>query len=71
MKLIIAALLAGTAIAAAPAADAQIIECQITGVLIVITAGPTTICAFDTNDPQTFSVAPSVQLPIHLGETAP
>lgn len=66
-----AALLLG--VAAAPAANAQIVECQLTGVLIVVAInGPVTVCSVDTNttDPVSVQLGP-LNLSPHLFAPAP
>jgi hypothetical protein len=68
--LIALAAVAGLFVLTAPTADAQVLECQVTGVLIIIAInGPVTACSIDTNATESNSVnIPIAPINPHFGQ---
>jgi hypothetical protein len=70
-KLLLAAVVAASVIAA-PSANAQVVNCQVTGVMVVLAlGGPVTICSIDTSTADPVELGPLNVSPQHLFEPAP
>ena len=61
------AALIGGCVFTAPGADAQVIECQVTGVLVIIALnGPVTVCAFDTQATNSNTLDATANIPVTI-----
>ena len=72
VKSIAALALIAAAVMLAPDASADPMECQVTGILIIVAlTGPVTVCSVNVNPTHTTQIDPSLQVDPHLLSRAP
>lgn len=64
--------LSAAALFTAPAASADVLDCQIQGILVIVAlTGPVTVCSVDTTNTHNTQIDPSLQVDPHLFSKAP